>query len=83
MGLFTRNDETNQEEDGQIERISTKTSKNLAELECEESIINDKERFGRVRATMMRVLRAEYGNELANRALSRVNKRIQEGYLNQ
>jgi len=49
---------------------------------CEEAIINDKERFGRVRMNMMKVLRAEHGNDIANRALGRVNKRIQEGYLN-
>ena len=54
----------------------------LGELQCEEAIIKDKERFGRVRMNMMKVLRAEHGNDVANRALGRVNKRLQEGYLN-
>jgi len=30
----------------------------------------------------MNVLRAEYSDDIANRALCRVNKRIQKGYLN-
>ena len=51
------------------------------ELESEEAIMNDKERFGRVRTTLMKQLRAKYGNEVANRALYRINKRISEGSL--
>ena len=82
MKLFWHNYEINQDEDGEIENMSTKMRQSLAELECEEAIIKDKERFGRVRMIMMNVLRAEHGNDIANRALGRVNKRIQEGYLN-
>jgi len=82
MRKFWQNNNTTQEEDGEIENMSTKMRQSLAELECEEAIIQDKERFGRVRKSMMNVLRAKYSDEIANRALSRVNKRIQEGHLN-
>ena len=51
------------------------------DLVCEESIMTDKERFGRVRKSMMKYLRDKYGNEIANRALWRVNRRRTEGYL--
>ena len=51
-----------------------------ANIICEEAIIKDKERFGRVRSSMMEYLRAKYGDDMANRALSRVNKRLQENY---
>ena len=50
-------------------------------LECEEQIIDDLERFGRVRNTLMRYLRANFGERIANRALWRVNKRKTNGYL--
>ena len=80
MGWFTRNDETNQEDYGEFENMSAKLKQNLGELECEEAIIKDKERFGRVRMSMMNMLRAKHGDEIANRALSRVNKRLQENY---
>ena len=53
----------------------------LAELECEEAIIDDKKEFGRVRNSMMKVLRVKYGFDVTNRVLSRVNKRIQKNYL--
>ena len=46
------------------------------ELECEEKIITEKHRFGRVRSKMMSQLRKEYGMEIANRSLARINKRI-------
>ena len=81
MRLFWHNYETNQEEDGEIESIPTKMKQSLAELECEEAIIEDKERFGRVRKSMMNVLRAKYSDEIANRTLNRVNKRVQKGHL--
>ncbi len=51
------------------------------ELDSEEAIMIDKERFGRVRTILMRQLRAKYGNDIANRALYRINKRISEGSL--
>jgi len=82
MGLFSHDNETNQEEYGELRNMTTKMKETLGELECEEAIIKDKERFGRVRMSMMKVLRAEHGNDVANRALGRINKRIQEGYLN-
>jgi len=83
MGWFTQNDETEQEEDGEIEKMSGKMKQKLGNLECEEAIIKDKERFGRVRSSMMEYLRAKHSDDIANCALSRVNKRLQEGYFNQ
>ncbi|MDE1769515.1 MAG: hypothetical protein KGI28_03040 [Thaumarchaeota archaeon] len=50
-------------------------------MNCEEAIIKDKERFGRVRKSMMTYLREEYGRQVADRALWRVNRRRTEGYL--
>ena len=78
--------EENRELESQLTKIQqkpTKLEQSLAELECEETIIKDKQEFGRVRNSMMRVLRAKYGNDIANRTLNRVNKRIQEGHFNQ
>jgi len=49
------------------------------ELECEEKIISEKIRFGRVRSNIMSQLRAKYGKEIANRSLARINKRISIG----
>ena len=51
------------------------------ELESEEAIMIEKERFGRVRTSLMKQLRAKYGDDVANRALYRINKRISEGSL--
>ncbi len=53
-----------------------------ADLECEDAIMQDKQRFGRVRTSLMRHLREKYGDAVANRALSRINKRVSEGSLN-
>ena len=50
------------------------------ELECEEAIISEKTRFGRVRKAFMEYMREEYGSDVANRALRRINKRRTEGY---
>ena len=50
------------------------------DLESEDAIMNDKERFGRVRTILMKQLRAKYGEDIANRALYRINKRIAEEY---
>jgi len=80
MRRFWHNYETNQEDNGELENYSAKLRQSLAELECEEAIIEDKKEFGRVRKSMMNVLRAQHGNEIADRVLSRVNKRIQENY---
>jgi len=82
MGLFWGNHETQQEEDGELENMTREMREKLGDLECEEAIIKDKERFGRVRASLMEYLRAKNGNQSANRALSRVNKRLQEHYFN-
>jgi len=50
-------------------------------LDCEEQIIEDIERFGRVRTSLMKSLRKRFGNSTANRALWRVRKRKTNGYL--
>ncbi len=55
MGLFWKNNEINKEDDGELENYSTKLRQSLAELDCEEAIIEDKEEFGRVRTSMMNV----------------------------
>jgi len=81
MRKFWHNYETNQEDDGESENYSLKMRQSLAELECEDAIIEDKKEFGRARKSMMNVLRAKYSDEIANRALSRVNKRIQKSHL--
>ena len=51
------------------------------ELESEDAIMNEKERFGRVRTILMKQLRAKYGEDIANRALYRINKRISDDSL--
>ena len=51
------------------------------ELDCEEVIMNEKERFGRVRTSMMKTLRKKYGRETADSALFRINKRSSESSL--
>lgn len=53
------------------------------DLDCEEAIMKDKERFGRVRNSLMKHLRATYGDDTAKRAMWRVNRRRTEGYLKQ
>lgn len=70
-----RNDETTQEE----QRPSQ--VKHGGNRECEETIIKDKQRFGRVRKSTMQDLREEYGREIADRALWRVSKRQTRGCL--
>ena len=52
-----------------------------SELACEDAIISDKQRFGRVRTSMMKHLRSEHGEKIANRVLSRINKRASNGSL--
>jgi hypothetical protein len=75
MVKLWHNNMTNQEDNRELE-------KSMAELECEDVIINDKKEYGRVRNSMMNVLRAKYSDEIANRVLSRVNKRITSRHLN-
>ncbi len=53
MGWFTPNDSEQQEEDGEIRRMTTEMRVKLGNLECEEAILKDKERFVRVRASLM------------------------------
>ena len=67
MRRFWQNNTTNQEDNGELKN-------SLAELECEEAIIEDKKEFRRVRKSMMSVLRVKYTDGIANRALSRVIK---------
>jgi len=74
MRKLWQNNTTNIEDNGELK-------KSLAELECEEAIIDDKNQFGRVRNSMMRVLRAKHSDETANRVLSRVNKRVQKEHV--
>ena len=57
--------------------INLKLSECQADLECEEAIIKDKERFGRVSTISMRYLREKYGQNVADRALARIQKRFQ------
>ncbi len=52
-----------------------------SDLDCEEAIMEDKQRFGRVRTSLMKHLRDEYGTSTANRALARINKRVSKGSL--
>ena len=80
MRRFWQNNNTIQEENGELWNKSTKLQQSLAELDCEDAIINDKQTHGRVRTTMMRILRAKYGQEIADRTLNRVNKRMQKGH---
>lgn len=51
------------------------------DLECEEEIIEEKARFGKVRNSLMKGLRARYGKTVADRARWRVNRRLSSGYL--
>ncbi len=60
---------------------STMDSEASSELACEDAIISDKQRFGRVRTSMMKHLRSEHGEKIANRVLSRINKRASNGSL--
>ncbi len=66
---------------GDEESIEEDTTTIDGNLECEEQIIDDIERFGRVRTTLMKNLRKNFGNDIANRALWRVSKRKTNGYL--
>jgi len=68
--------------EGENERNQEEISEEVGNLEAEEAIIKDKERFGRVRNSLMKYLRAKYGERVADRALWRVNRRMTEGYLN-
>lgn len=57
------------------ENLKENYTKIERDLICEEAIIKDKERFGRIRTHLMKQLRVKYGTSTANRAMWRVNKR--------
>ena len=61
--------------------VSNDNEYGKAELDCEDAIISDKQRFGRVRTSLMKHLRSKYGEKTANRTLSRINKRASNGSL--
>jgi hypothetical protein len=87
LNIFRKNTKEERKEDNSTSYRSfsrsnePKTKSSDADLRCEEAILQDKERFGRTRTSMMRHLRAEYGNDVADRALRRINKRRIKGYL--
>lgn len=65
MRKFWQNNTINQENNGELEnqsrtiqQESTKLQQSLAELNCEDAIIKEKEQFGRARTSMMNILRA-------------------------
>ncbi len=80
MQLFNRNNNGIQDEAREPENISHEERQKQGDLECEEAIMKEKERFGRVRTSLMQYLREKHDKKIANRALSRVNKRLQENY---
>lgn len=73
-------DETVQEQPYKRQRITEykqqKITKIQDEIECEETIMQERKRFGRTRTKIMQYLREQYGNDTANRAMWRVNKRF-------
>ncbi|MGI0074120.1 MAG: hypothetical protein ACREA3_09960 [Nitrosotalea sp.] len=83
MGIFNRKQaEERVEKDWRPRPWSEEENKsNDGDLMCEEAIIKDKKRYGRVRNSLMKYLRSEYGNDTANRALWRVTSRMSKGYL--
>ena len=68
--------------EGQTTKKEVSLRSNDGDLNCEEAIMKDKERFGRVRNSLMKHLRDTYGEQIANRALWRVSRRMYEGHLN-
>lgn len=52
-----------------------KLNKIKENLECEETLLEEKQRFGRVRTSVMSYMREKYGSDIANRAMWRINKR--------
>jgi len=70
MKLFKRRSKTGRD---------TELADAKADLACENMIMKEKARFGRVRPAVMRYLRAKYGEAPANRAMWRINTRISKG----
>ncbi len=90
MGIFNRkpNESRRIYDDSRFDEGKTGTKDDFSrsrqgDLDCEEAIMQDKERFGRVRNSLMKHLRATYGDDVAKRAMWRVNRRRSEGYLRQ
>lgn len=52
-----------------------KLNKIKANLECEETLLEEKQRLGRLRTSVMMYMREKYGYVIADRAMWRVNKR--------
>ncbi|MGQ0638078.1 MAG: hypothetical protein ACT4N1_01770 [Nitrososphaerota archaeon] len=82
MRRFWENKREKEEIEGDLESGEGTFNIEEGDLISEEAIIKDKERFGRVRNSLMKYLRAKYGDRVADRALWRVNRRMTEGYLN-
>lgn len=87
MRIFNRkpNESRRIDDDSRFDEGKTSTKDDLSrskqgDLDCEEAIMKDKERFGRVRNSLMKHLRATYGDEVSKRAQWRVNRRRTEGY---
>jgi len=81
----TRENKTIQEElTAQLRKLTDLQQKPMTQLQknmnCEETIIKDKQRFGRVRSSTMQLLREQYGITTADRALWRVSARKSRGY---
>lgn len=81
----TRENKTIQEElTAQLRKLTDLQQKPITQLQknmnCEETIIKDKQRFGRVRTSTMQLLREQYGITTADRALWRVSARKSRGY---
>jgi len=77
-----RNKEDSRTNEVRLTSSEDKTRSNDGDLRCEDAIMKDKKQYGRVRNSLMKYLRGMYGEQIANRALWRVSKRMAEGYLN-
>ena len=58
------------------DRVFAKIAQNQGSLRCEELLSKEKHDYGRIRQSLMDVLRVTYGEETANRAKGRVNQRF-------
>ncbi|MEM2159723.1 MAG: hypothetical protein QXN55_02065 [Candidatus Nitrosotenuis sp.] len=78
MGIFGRK---KTEEERIEENLRLDAGSKGGDLICEEAIMQDKARFGRVRKSLMAYLREQYGQDVADRALWRINRRKTDGSL--
>lgn len=69
-------EEENEENQEKLNKKQEKLSKMKDEIECENTILEEKQRFGRVRTSVMRYMREKYGYTVANRVMWRIDKRI-------